>query len=85
MSLIPQPGEVILYIALHRVTNMTRVEVLDFAKTLGFTPELRTKTYTKDGDTKVGLYALLYYNQQQPDSGLGKTRVKPRLRSEPAF
>lgn len=70
MSLIPQPGEAMLYVALHRVTNMTPIEVLDFAKNLGFTPELRTKTYTKDEDTKVGLYALLYYDQRDPDSGL---------------
>lgn len=70
MSIIPQPGEVMLYVALHRVANMTPVEVLDFAKSLGFTPELRTRTYAKDGETKVGLYGLLYYDQRDPDSGL---------------
>lgn len=45
MSFIPKPGEVMLYVALHRVLNMTPVELLDFAKSLGFTPEPRTKTF----------------------------------------
>lgn len=70
MSLIPQPGEVMLYVALHRVENMTPVKVLEFAKSLGFTPELRTRTYTKDGETKVGLYAMLYHDQRNLKSAL---------------
>lgn len=79
MSLIPQPGEVMLYVALHRVTNMTPIKVLDFAKSLGFTPELRTRTYTKDGETKVGLYALLYHDQRDPDSGLEPNLLEVEL------
>jgi hypothetical protein len=70
MSVIPKPGEVMLYVALHEVENMTPVEVLDFAKSLGFTPELRTLTWQKDIETKVGLYAMLYYDHRQYDSGL---------------
>jgi hypothetical protein len=70
MSVIPKPGEVMLYIALHEVENMTPVEVLDFVKSLGFTPELRTLTWQKDSETKVGLYAMLYYDQRQYESEL---------------
>ncbi|MBV8886105.1 MAG: hypothetical protein JO235_19220 [Chroococcidiopsidaceae cyanobacterium CP_BM_RX_35] len=72
MSLIPKPGEVMLYVALHRVLNMTPVELLDFAKSLGFTPELRTKTFDKDRKTHVGVYvyAMLYHDQRDPESGL---------------
>lgn len=70
MSVIPKPGEVMLYIALHEVENMTPVEALDFAKSLGFAPELRTLTWQKEGETKVGLYAMLYHDQREFDSAL---------------
>ncbi len=70
MSVIPKPGEVMLYVALHEVENMNPIEVLEFAKSIGFTPELRTLTWQKDEETKVGLYAMLYYDQRDYDSGL---------------
>ena len=79
MSLIPKPGEVMLYVALHRVLNMTPVELLDFAKSLGFTPELRTRTFDKDGKTQVGVYAMLYYDQRDPASGLEADFLKAEL------
>jgi hypothetical protein len=70
MSLIPKPGEVMLYISLHEVENLTPVEVLDLARSLGFKPELRTRTWQQEGKTQVGLYAMLYYEQREPNSGL---------------
>lgn len=79
MSVIPKPGEVMLYISLHRVDNMKPFEVLEFAKSLGFTPEIRTKTYTQDGITQVGLYALLYQALRDPDSGLAENFLEAEL------
>jgi hypothetical protein len=70
MSLIPKLGEVMLYISLHEVENLTPVEVLDLARSLGFKPELRTRTWQQEGETQVGLYAMLYQEQRDPSSGL---------------
>ncbi len=70
MSLIPKPGEVMLYISLHEIENLTPVEVLDLARSLGFKPELRTRTWQQEGETKVGLYAMLHYERRDPKAGL---------------
>ena len=65
MALSPQPGEIMLYLDLHRVENMTPVAALKLAESLGFQPELRTRTWQVDGVTQTGLYALLHYEQRE--------------------
>src|SRR5579883_803593 len=64
MPLSPQPGEILLYLDLHRVANMTPVAALKLTESLGFQPELRTRTWTVDGETQTGLYALLHYERR---------------------
>ena len=64
MTLSPQPGEIMLYLDLHRVENMTPVAALKLAESLGFQPELRTRTWQVDGVTQTGLYALLHYERR---------------------
>ncbi len=70
MSLIPAPGEIMLYVSLHDVENMTPYEVLRLAENLGFSPQLRCKTWEHEGNQEYGIYALLHYDRRDYDSAL---------------
>lgn len=70
MQLRPKRGEIMLYISLHQVENMTSWEALKLAESLGFSPELRYRSWEKNGENQVGIYALLHYEKREFESTL---------------
>jgi len=70
MSLHPKRGEIMLYLDLHRIENVSTMEALKLAESFGFTPELRYRTWESDGVQQVGIYALLHYEKRDYDSWL---------------
>ena len=70
MPIRPEPGEIMLYLDLHRIENMTPIAALKLSERLGFTPQLRYRTWQQEGQIQVGLYALLHYEKREFDSSL---------------
>jgi hypothetical protein len=88
MPIRPQPGEILLYLSLDEIENMTVLEALTLADSLGFKPEMRYSTWMEDGEEKAELYALLHYEKRDYESSLEAdyfsaeqeilaTRIKP--------
>jgi hypothetical protein len=60
LSLPPKPGEVLLFVELSRVENMTIAECLTMLELMGYQPELRYRQWNDaDSIQHVGLFALL--------------------------
>jgi hypothetical protein len=70
MPIRPQPGEILLYLSLDEIENMTVLEALTLADSLGFKPEMRYSTWMEDGEEKAELYALLHYEKRDYESSL---------------
>ncbi len=70
MPIQPRAGEILLYLALHRIENMTPTEALKLTEGLGFKPELRYRTWEREGVQQIGIYALLHYEKRDFDSAL---------------
>lgn len=66
------PGEILLFIDLHQVENMTSAEVFKLAESLGFpVKELRYRALSEG----MGLYAILHHEQRDPNSLLESNYV----------
>ncbi len=63
LPVIPKPGEVFLAVNLTVVQNRSVAETLKLLEEMGYTPQLRYRQ-SKEGD--VSLYALLKYEQVEP-------------------
>jgi hypothetical protein len=70
MPIRPQPGEIFLYLSLDEIENMTPLEALTLAVSLGFKPELRYRTWMVNGEQKAELCALLHYEKREFESSL---------------
>lgn len=70
MQLRPKRGEILFYLSLHEIENMTPLEAIKLCEELGFTPELRYRTWLQDGAPQFGLYALLHYEKRDYNSFL---------------
>jgi hypothetical protein len=70
MPLTLEPGEIVLYLDLHRIENISPIEAIKLAESLGFEPQLRYRTWQSDDGTQVGIYALLHYERRNFDSAL---------------
>ena len=79
MPIRPEAGEVLLYLALHRIENITPTEALKLGESLGFNPQLRYRTWEKDGVQQVGIYALLHYEKRDFDSALEPDYLENQL------
>jgi hypothetical protein len=82
MQLRPKRGEIMLYISLHHIEPSSRWEALKLAESLGFTPDLRARTWTKDGQQQFGIYALLHYEKRDYDSFLEADYITDRAFEE---
>ena len=79
MPIRPKAGEILLYLALHRIENITPTEALKLGESLGFQPQLRYRTWEKDGVQLVGIYALLHYEKRDFDSALEPDYLEDQL------
>lgn len=70
MPIRPKPGEIFLYLSLDEIENMTTLEALTLADSLGFNPEMRYRTWMEDGQQKAELCALLHYEKRDYESSL---------------
>jgi hypothetical protein len=70
MPIIPKRGEIMLYLSLSEIENMTPWEALKLAESLDFKPELGYRVWQENSVQQVGIYALLHYEQRDFDSGL---------------
>jgi hypothetical protein len=70
MPVCLEPGEIMLYLDLHRIENMSVLDALKLAETLGLTPQLRYRLLDRDADQTMGLYALLHYEKRPFESVL---------------
>ncbi len=70
MPLTLKPGEIMLYLDLHRIENISPIDAIKLAESLGFEPQLRYRTWQSDDSTQVGIYALLHYEQRDYNSEL---------------
>jgi hypothetical protein len=70
MQLFPKSGEIMLYLSLHDIENMSAFEALKLAESLGFKPELRCRTWIQDDQQQFGIYALLHYEKRDYNSVL---------------
>lgn len=70
MRIIPQRGEVMLYLSLSEIENMSPWEALKLSESLGFKPQLRYRTWEEEGSAQVAVYALLHYEQRDYDDGI---------------
>jgi hypothetical protein len=75
-----EPGEIMLYLDLHRIENMSAIAALKLAQDLGFNPELRYRYTDQEGDREFGLCAILHREQRPYDSALEIDYV-----TDPAF
>lgn len=75
MQLRPKRGEIMLYLSLHQIDGSRRWEALKLAESLGFTPELRYRTWMMEEVQQVGIYALLHYEKREYDSALESNYV----------
>lgn len=68
MPLHPHSGQVLFYVELTAVQNLTIAQTLTLLQELGFTPELRYgERQDSEGRHHISLYALLCYEQHAPD------------------
>jgi hypothetical protein len=79
MPIIPKSGEIMLYLSLNEITNMTPWDALKLAESLGFKLQLRYRAWQEDGVQKVGIYALLHYEQRDFDSALEPNYLEREL------
>jgi hypothetical protein len=79
MPVRPKPGEIMLYLELHRIENMTPLAALKLAESPGFKPELRYRTWEKDGVQQTGIYALLRYETREFNSALDADYLESEL------
>lgn len=68
LPLPPQPGEVLLYVELTQVQNMTIAQCLTMLQEIGYRPELRYRQWQDaDGKPQFGMFALLKHEQHEQD------------------
>jgi len=70
MELRTLPGEIRLYLSLHLIQNMTIFDALKLAESLGFTPDIRYRTWNFNGRPEIGLYAVLHEEKRDFNSVL---------------
>jgi hypothetical protein len=69
LSLPPKTGEVLLFVELSRVENMTIAECLTMLKLMGYQPELRYRQWSDTaGSQHIGLFALLKHEICDPQT-----------------
>jgi hypothetical protein len=67
ISLPPKPGEVLLFVELSRVENMTIAQCLTMLELMGYKPELRYRQWQDAaGIEHIGLFALLRHEICDP-------------------
>lgn len=64
----PKPGEILLYVELTQIENMSIGECLAMLQEMGYCPELRYRQWqSTDNQTLFGLFALLKHEDFDPD------------------
>jgi hypothetical protein len=64
LSLPPKPGEILFFVELSRVENMTIAECLTMLQLMGYQPELKYRQWNDaDGIQHIGLFALLKHEK----------------------